>query len=50
VPKKLSKEEQVLLRQLAELEHKHVAPERKSFFTKLKEYFVDDEEDVTSNT
>jgi molecular chaperone DnaJ len=50
VPKKLSKEEQVLLRQLAELEHKHVAPERKTFFTKLKDYFTADEEDVTSNT
>ena len=40
VPKKLSKEEQVLLRQLAELEHKHVAPERKGFFEKLKDYFT----------
>jgi molecular chaperone DnaJ len=46
VPKKLSKEEQTLLRQLADVEHKHVAPERKSFFTKLKEYFVDDEDDA----
>jgi molecular chaperone DnaJ len=46
VPKKLSKEEQVLLRQLAELEHKHVAPERKSFFAKLKEYFTDDDDDA----
>jgi molecular chaperone DnaJ len=44
VPKKLSKEEQALLRELAELEHKHVAPERKSFFAKLKEYFTADEE------
>ena len=43
VPKKLSKEEQTLLRELAELEHKHVAPERKSFFAKLKEYFTVDE-------
>ena len=40
VPKKLSKEEQTLLRDLAELEHKHVAPERKSFFEKLKDYFT----------
>jgi hypothetical protein len=24
---------------LAELEHKNVSPERKSFFAKLKEYF-----------
>jgi molecular chaperone DnaJ len=44
VPKKLSKEEQTLLRELAELEHKHVAPERKSFFTKLKDYFTANDE------
>lgn len=43
VPKKLSKDEEVLLRELAELEHKHVAPERKSFFTKLKDYFTADD-------
>jgi molecular chaperone DnaJ len=45
VPKKLSKEERALLRDLAELEHKHVAPERKSFFAKLKEYFTADEDE-----
>lgn len=45
VPKKLSKEEQTLLRELAELERKHVAPERKSFFAKLKTYFTADEEE-----
>lgn len=39
VPKKLSKEERALLRELAELEHKHVAPERKNWFEKLKDYF-----------
>lgn len=44
VPKKLSKEEESLLRELAELERKHVAPERKSFFAKVKEYFTADEE------
>ena len=44
VPKKLSKEEQTLLRELAELEHRHVAPERKGFFEKLKEYFTAKEE------
>ena len=47
VPKKLSKEENELLRKLAELEHTNVAPERKSFFGKLKDYFsggLDDEE------
>jgi molecular chaperone DnaJ len=44
VPKKLSKEEKTLLRDLAELEHKHVAPERKGFFEKLKEYFTAEED------
>jgi molecular chaperone DnaJ len=50
VPKKLSKEEQTLLRELAELEHRHVAPERKSFFSKLREYFTADEEEAQSNS
>ncbi len=27
------------LRELAEMENTHVSPERKSFFSKLKEYF-----------
>jgi molecular chaperone DnaJ len=49
VPMKLSREEQALLRELAELEHKHVAPERKSFFSKLKEYFTADEEEAQPN-
>jgi molecular chaperone DnaJ len=40
VPNKLSREEQALLRDLAVLEHKHVAPERKGFFEKLKDYFT----------
>lgn len=40
VPKKLSAEEDKLLRELAKLEQKHVAPERKSFFQTVKEYFV----------
>lgn len=43
VPKKISPEEDTLLRQLAELEHKNVAPERKGFFDKLREYFSDTE-------
>lgn len=38
VPKKLSREEQELLRKLAELENTNVAPERKSFFGKVKDY------------
>jgi molecular chaperone DnaJ len=40
VPKKVTGEEETLLRQLAELEHKNVAPARKSFFDKLKDYFT----------
>ncbi|MEM9187002.1 MAG: molecular chaperone DnaJ [Planctomycetota bacterium] len=44
VPKRLAKEEEKLLRQLAELEHKHVAPERRSFFDKIKEYFTAEEQ------
>jgi molecular chaperone DnaJ len=44
VPKKLSKDEESLLRNLAELEKKHVAPERKGFFDKLREYFTAEEE------
>jgi molecular chaperone DnaJ len=40
VTKKVTGEEETLLRQLAELEHKNVAPARKSFFDKVKEYFT----------
>lgn len=40
VPTKLSNDEETLLRQLAEIEHKHVAPKRKSFFKQLAEYFT----------
>ena len=40
VPKKVTGEEETLLRQLAELEHKNVASARKSFFDKVKEYFT----------
>jgi molecular chaperone DnaJ len=43
VPRKLSKEEDALLRQLAELEHRNVTPERKGFFDKLKDYFTGEE-------
>jgi molecular chaperone DnaJ len=42
VPKKVTAEEDLLLRQLADLEHKNVAPARKSFFDKLKDYFTQD--------
>lgn len=43
VPKKLNKKQEELLRQLAELDQKHVTPHRKSFFESLKEYFSQNE-------
>lgn len=49
VPKKISAEEDRLLRQLAELEQKNVAPERKSFFQQLKDYFVGDADDAEAS-
>jgi molecular chaperone DnaJ len=44
VPKQLSEKQQKLLRELSELDQKHVSEERKSFFQKLKDYIVPDEE------
>lgn len=43
VPKKLSKPQEDLIRQLAELDAKHVSSKRKSFFDSLKEYFAGEE-------
>ena len=42
-PKNLSKRQEELLRELAELDHKNVSPQRKSFFDKLTELFVGDD-------
>jgi molecular chaperone DnaJ len=39
VPKKLSKKQEELLRQLAELDDKQVSAHRKSFFDSVKEFF-----------
>jgi molecular chaperone DnaJ len=44
VPKKLSAEQESLLRQLAELDHKSVMPQRKSFFEQVKEFFAGDDD------
>lgn len=38
VPKRLNKEQEALLRKFAETEDKHVLPESKGFFDKVKEY------------
>jgi molecular chaperone DnaJ len=43
VPKKLTKRQEELLRELAEIDNSHVGPQRKSFFERLKEYFAPDE-------
>ncbi len=47
VPKKLSDEQQKLLRRLAELDHDSVLPAHKSFFDKLKTFFEPDAETST---
>lgn len=39
-PNRLTKRQKELLHELAELDHNHVGPHRKSFFEKLKDYFV----------
>lgn len=44
VPRKLNEKQQQLLRELAELEHANVTPQRKSFLDKVKKYFVADAE------
>lgn len=40
VPKRLGPREEELLRELAELEHANVSPQRKTFLDKLKQYFT----------
>lgn len=44
VPKKLTKKYEETLRQLAELEDKHVSAHQKSFFESVKEFFTGDDE------
>lgn len=41
-PRHLTPRHEELFRELAELEHEHVSPRRKSFFEKLKDYFTED--------
>lgn len=49
VPKKLTVEQEELLRRLAELDHKHVMPQRKSFFEQVREFFSGSDESNTEN-
>lgn len=44
VPRKLSSEQEELLRKLADLDHKEVMPQSKSFFEKVKNLFSGQEE------
>lgn len=44
-PKNLSKRQEELLRELAELDHKNVSPQRKSFFEKVRDLFTGAEPD-----
>lgn len=46
VPKKLSKDYEKLLRQLAELEQKHVSAHSKGFFETVKEFFTGDDDET----
>lgn len=50
VPKKLGKRQQELLRELAELEHEHVTPERKGFLERIRDYFVKHEDHAATET
>ncbi len=43
VPKRLTARQQELLRELAEEEHTNVSPHRKTFFEKLKDFFIPEE-------
>ncbi|MCI0380108.1 MAG: molecular chaperone DnaJ, partial [Gemmataceae bacterium] len=43
-PKNLTKRQEEIFRELAEIDQKHVSPERKSFFEKLKALFTNKEE------
>jgi molecular chaperone DnaJ len=41
-PRTLTARQEELYRELAELEHEHVSPKRKSFFEKLRDYFTEE--------
>lgn len=43
-PRNLTKRQEELLRELAELDQKNVSPQRKSFFEKIREFFAPGEE------
>ena len=46
-PRNLTKRQEELLRELAEIDHKNVSPQRKSFFDKIREFFKPAEDPKT---
>ncbi len=48
-PKKLTKQQEKLLRELAELEHANVSPRRKSFLQRIRDYMLGDGESEEQN-
>lgn len=50
IPKQLTPRQEELLRELAAEEHANVSPQRKSFFDKLKAYFVPGEQDAANKS
>jgi molecular chaperone DnaJ len=46
VPNTITRKQEKILRELAELEHTEVAPARKSFLERLRSYFVDDQSET----
>ncbi len=44
VPKKVAGRQQEIIRELAELEHANVTPQRKSFFETLKTWFTSEDD------
>jgi molecular chaperone DnaJ len=45
-PRQLTKRQEELFRELAELDHKNVSPQRKSFFEKLRDLFTSDKSEA----
>jgi molecular chaperone DnaJ len=50
IPKSLTERQEQLLRELAKEEHANVSPQQKSFFEKLREYFVPEESPSQENS
>jgi molecular chaperone DnaJ len=48
VPRELTPRQEELIRQLAELDHIHVTPKRKSFLERLRDFFTTDEQQQPS--